>query len=195
MEIYFIFFWVYSIYYEFFEVYTNFRNIKTKNDLWKRLNEWTVYGPNLARVFAPAARPTAGFGPNGLGHGVLLGMCPGQLPRMASARWRGCHRWLGRQGDHRVESSPRMSRMRPTRRAWSHGWVLTEVMRQCGGANGSGAAVLSRRQQISDGRRWPRMSPRALGEGGESDVWSNQRQGEPGGRAHRGSSNGRGGDS
>jgi hypothetical protein len=34
------------------------------------------------------------------------------------------------------------------------------------------------------------MSPRALGEGGESDMRSNQRQGGSGGRAHRGSSNG-----
>jgi hypothetical protein len=34
------------------------------------------------------------------------------------------------------------------------------------------------------------MSPRALGEGGESDMRSNQRRGGSGGRAHRGSGNG-----
>jgi hypothetical protein len=36
------------------------------------------------------------------------------------------------------------------------------------------------------------MSPRALREGGESDVRSNQRCGGPGGRAQRGSGNGGG---
>jgi hypothetical protein len=87
--------------------------------------------------------------------------------------WWGMHRWGGGYRPGKVAGS--------------------EAHRGCGAVvRWRIAAVLSRRRQISGGWRWPGTSPRALGEGGESNVWSNQRRGGPGGRSHQGNDNGGG---
>jgi hypothetical protein len=115
----------YSIYYEFLKFILILGILKWKNDFWKILNEWTLYGLNLARAFATAARARVGFGWNVPGHSVWLGTRPGLSPCTTSTRWRGRCRQPGRRGekrhlerewvgrdqlarhDHRVESSPR----------------------------------------------------------------------------------------